>query len=204
MLGYIVTGLLLGLSAGLTPGPTTTLIISHTLRYGSKEGAKIACAPLITDFPIIAIGILLIGSFSNTDQVLGWLSLIGAVIVFWLGVDSLRQKPIHLKETNEAPYSILKGVVVNATNPHPYIFWFGVGTPLVIKAAEQNVWYVVAFLLPFFVCIVGAKLVMAWLTGHSRQFLEGTTYLWIIRLLGIALMVFAVMLIREGLSLLAV
>ena len=202
MLSYLISGILLGLSAGLAPGQTNTLIISHTLRYGPREGAKIAFAPLFTDVPIIALGVLLIGSFSNTDQVLGVLSLLGAVVLVLLGVGNLRQKPLHIDVTDEAPFSILKGVTVNVLNPHPYIFWFGVGTPLIIKAAEQSWWHALAFLLPFLICIVGAKLGIARVSGRSRKFLEGEAYIWVVRFLGVVLIVFAGFLLKDGLLLL--
>jgi len=50
---HLFTGLMLGLTAGVAPGPLLTLVVSQTLRYGVREGIKIAIAPIFTDLPII-------------------------------------------------------------------------------------------------------------------------------------------------------
>ncbi|MFA6111330.1 MAG: hypothetical protein WDA75_21445 [Candidatus Latescibacterota bacterium] len=38
-------GLLLGLSAGVAPGPLTALILSETLRHGRAAGLRLALVP---------------------------------------------------------------------------------------------------------------------------------------------------------------
>ncbi|NCD26558.1 MAG: hypothetical protein EOL86_13335, partial [Deltaproteobacteria bacterium] len=49
------SGLVLGLSAGLSPGPLLTLMLSETLRHGVRAGLLVAVAPLISDLPIIIL-----------------------------------------------------------------------------------------------------------------------------------------------------
>src|SRR6266550_2327590 len=44
MMTALASGVLLGLSAGLSPGP----MLAQTLRHGAREGCKIARAPLVT------------------------------------------------------------------------------------------------------------------------------------------------------------
>jgi threonine/homoserine/homoserine lactone efflux protein len=41
--------------AGFSPGPTVLLVVSHTLRYGYREGLKVSFATIISDVPIILI-----------------------------------------------------------------------------------------------------------------------------------------------------
>ena len=53
MNSLLMSGMLLGLSAGLSPGPMLTLVVSQTLRHGIQEGVKVAFAPLLTDTPIV-------------------------------------------------------------------------------------------------------------------------------------------------------
>lgn len=49
---FLISGIIFGLSAGISPGPLLALVISETLKFGRKEGIKVAIAPLITDIPI--------------------------------------------------------------------------------------------------------------------------------------------------------
>jgi threonine/homoserine/homoserine lactone efflux protein len=48
------TGIVLGLSAGLSPGPLMTLVVAESLKGGASAGIRIALAPLVTDAPIIS------------------------------------------------------------------------------------------------------------------------------------------------------
>lgn len=60
MTRFLLTGVLLGLSSGLAPGPLLALVASETLRHGVRAGVRVALAPLITDLPIILTTILLL------------------------------------------------------------------------------------------------------------------------------------------------
>ncbi len=42
----LISGLVFGLSGGLTPGPLLALIITQSLRYGPREGIRIAIAKI--------------------------------------------------------------------------------------------------------------------------------------------------------------
>lgn len=53
MIGFLLSGILLGLSGGLAPGPLLTLVASETLRHGARAGVRVALAPLLTDLPIV-------------------------------------------------------------------------------------------------------------------------------------------------------
>jgi len=55
MISFFMTGTLLGLSAGIAPGPLLTLVISETLQKDIKAGIRVALAPMFTDVPIIVI-----------------------------------------------------------------------------------------------------------------------------------------------------
>ena len=74
-------GIVLGLSAGLSPGPLLALVIAQTLKHGVGEGMKVALAPLITDLPIVLAATFLLKQLSNTQSVLGFISLIGGLFV---------------------------------------------------------------------------------------------------------------------------
>lgn len=67
MIASLITGLVLGLSAGVSPGPLTVLVISQTLTHGPREGYKVAFAPLITDAPIIALTIVVLTQLANSQ-----------------------------------------------------------------------------------------------------------------------------------------
>ncbi len=68
---YLTMGAVFGLTAGISPGPLLTLVISETIRHNKTEGVKIAVAPLITDIPIVLLTIFILSKMASSDIVLG-------------------------------------------------------------------------------------------------------------------------------------
>jgi threonine/homoserine/homoserine lactone efflux protein len=201
MIASLITGLVLGLSAGVSPGPLTVLVISQTLTHGPRAGYKVAFAPLITDAPIIALTIVVLTQLANSPTLFGLISLGGGVYLLYLAYESFRPSGIDSTATG-APGALTKGVLVNFLNPNPYIFWLSVGAPTIFKAWAETPFAAIAFISGFYVCLVGAKIVLAMLVGTSRAWFTGRAYVYLMRGLGVWLVVFAVMMARDGVQLL--
>ena len=204
MIVSLGAGIVLGMSAGLSPGPLLTLVISQTLKHSIKEGVKVALAPLITDLPIILISTFVLSRLANFRTVLGIISLIGGLFVMYLAYESFQTSKLDIGIQDAEPQSLWKASVVNILNPHPYLFWFSVGAPTIIKAWEKNPFAALVFVIGFYVSLVGSKVCVASLVGKSRQFFIGKTYVYLMRILAALLLIFALLLFREGLDLLGV
>lgn len=202
MLYYLTIGIILGLSAGFTPGPLLTLVISETLEHGIKSGIKVSLAPVVTDLPIIILTVYVFSKLSNFHNILGIVSLIGGCVVLFLGYQSMCTKgsDINLQEAKQR--SFIKGILVNALSPHPYLFWFSVGAPIMARALSVNVFAAAAFIGGFYSCLVGSKVLLAILTGKSKSFLSSDTYIYIKRFLGLVLCFLAIVLFLDGFKLL--
>jgi len=202
MLSFLITGTILGLSAGFAPGPLLALVISETMEHGARAGIKVALAPILTDLPIIIITVFVLAKLSDFQSVLGIISIIGAFFILYLGINNLRTKGIELDLDKRPPKSFRKGITVNALSPYPYLFWLSVGAPTTVKAMDYGLLAPVSFIMSFYILLVGAKIVLAILVGKSRTFLMGKRYIFTIRLLGFILILLAGILFRDGLQLL--
>lgn len=199
LFGYLASGIGLGLAAGLSPGPLLALLVAQTVRYGVREGIKVAAAPVLTDAPIVAATLLLMSQLAEIDRVLGVISVVGGLYVVWLGVESLRTREVVLADESAAPHSIRKAMVINLLNPHVYVFWGTVGAPTVLRASESGSWIpAVAFVAPFYVLLCGSKMLLAVLIHRSRAFLKGAAYRRTLVALGVVLIVFGAWLVRDG------
>jgi threonine/homoserine/homoserine lactone efflux protein len=89
-------------------------------------------------------------------------------------------------------------LLVNATNPHPYLFWSTVGAPILVKGWRTSPWLALAFLLPFYVLLVGSKIVLAWLVSRGAGGLSETWYRRILAGSGVLMLVMAGVLIRQA------
>jgi len=98
-LKYLLAGSVLGLTAGISPGPILTLVITETLKYSRKEGIKVAVSPLITDLPIILITLLILVRLSQFNTVLGIISFFGGIFIAYLVYESVKTKGLDLRES---------------------------------------------------------------------------------------------------------
>ena len=203
-LTFLISGIVFGLSGGLAPGPLLTLVITETLKHGIRDGVKVSLAPLITDLPIILVSVLLLSRLANIHFLLGLISLCGAAFLVYLGFESISFRGAELSAVSMTPQSLKKGIVANFLNPSPYLFWFSIGAPLVIKAVDVSLLAAIFFITGFYVLLVGSKVIVAVLVGKSRQFLKSNRYVYTIRLLGVVLLFFAMVFLRDGLGYLGV
>ena len=201
MIEFLSTGTLLGLAAGFAPGPLLVLVISETLRHNVREGVKVSLAPIITDVPILLASLFVLKQLSNFNILLGVISILGGFFVLYLGYEGLRTKGVELNLEEQSSNALKKGVITNALNPHPYVFYVTVGAPIIFKALEENIIDAAAFLGSFLFLLVGSKVILAIIVGKSRTFLKGNAYINIMRILGILLILFSIILFRDGLKL---
>jgi len=198
---FLISGIILGLAAGISPGPLLVLVFSETLKYGKMEGIKIAISPLITDFPIVVFVLFILSNLMKYNLVVGTISLCGACYLMYLGVEHLRAE-INKFEVNLAKKDALKrGAIANFLSPHPYLFWLSVGGPMIFKSLEIHISGTILFVLGFYSLLIGSKIGIALIVEKSASFLRKKQYIYIVRALGIALIVFALIFVREGLIL---
>lgn len=199
MLAVALQATLLGLAAGLAPGPLLALVMAESLRGGVGSGVRVALAPLLTDPPIVALTWGLLGRIEPSSPWLAVLSLLGALVVGHLALGQWRAT---LPEPGaRAPSrSLWRGVWVNLLSPHPWLFWVTIGGPLLAAESRESLAPAFAFLLAFYALLVGTKVVLALLTARWGRGLTEGGYRLVCRLLGIALTLFAIQLGWDGLS----
>ena len=197
---FVLSGLILGLTAGISPGPLLTLVISETLKHGRKSGIKVAIAPLITDGPILLVGLSLLSKLSDLNILLGSISLFGAGFLAYLGYESLTIKNVKMnfKETDEQ--SLKKGIITNVLSPHPYLFYISIGGPLMVKALGISILALLSFIGSFLLLLVGSKIIIAFVIERSRAFLRSKTYIYTLKLLGLALIIFSIVFFKDALE----
>lgn len=190
-----------GLSGGLSPGPLLALVVAETLARGRRAGLAVAAAPLLTDGPIIAAAVFLLGRIENSQPALGIVNLAGGALLASYGIAGLRGAESSVEEVTVETRvwgSLGKGAAVNLLNPSPYLFWLTVGAPLLLRAFDAGWVAAAGFLVAFYLGLVGSKAVLAVMVARSRRVLRGKGYLWANRVLAIILLVYAAIFVRDG------
>ena len=196
---FLAAGAIFGLTAGISPGPLLALVITESLKHNRLAGIKIAISPLITDLPIIIITLFVFNLVSDSDKILGLISITGSTYLLYLAYKTMKINGYDMELQNSGRGSLVKGMVANLLNPHPYLFWATIGSPYINKALEINLYTVILFLLSFYGLLLGSKIIIAIISDKSKTFINQSSFTWILRVLGIALFIFAVLFFYDGL-----
>jgi threonine/homoserine/homoserine lactone efflux protein len=178
-LTFFGTGVLMGLGAGLTPGPITMLVVTQTLKHDLKEGMKVAFTPVLTDVPILLVTWLAFSSVAGHQSrlITAVISLVGAVFLLKLAKENLHPQRVMLdSQSVESPGSIRKGVIANFLSPHPYLFWMSVGTPMISRALSVNVLSALLYVVGMVGSVVFVKVILAIALQRSAGVLAGRPY----------------------------
>lgn len=198
---FLISGVIFGLAAGTSPGPLLALVFSETLKHGKKEGIKVAVSPLITDLPIVLFVLFILSSLAGYSFVIGIISLFGACYLAWLGVESLRAQIAKSGIELSKKDALKRGVLANLLSPHPYLFWLSIGGPMIFKSLDVHASATFLFVLGFYSLLVGSKIAIVLFVERSKSFIKSKYYLYILRVLGVALISFALIFVRDGLKL---
>lgn len=179
---YLLQGLALGFSGGLAPGPLLALVLSATLRGGFRHGLLVSIAPLLTDLPIVLLALTVVSQLPNTA--LRVLSLAGAAVLVFHGSSTIRDaRRTRFSELSavaagsmSSTRTLRQGIMVNFLNPNPWMFWISIGAPLTRSAWLDAPHYVVAFLVPFYVLLVGGKVLLAGAVHAGRSRISDRGY----------------------------
>jgi len=197
VIAFLLSGVLLGLSGGLAPGPLLTLVASETLRHGARAGVRVALAPLLTDLPIILATVLLLRPLTDQAAPLALIQVGGGLYLAWLGFQGLCFRGAELESTKPTG-SLRRGVVANFLNPSPYLFWLTVGAPTVLAAWREGWPAAAAFVVAFYALLVGSKVSLAMALGQARHLLRSGGYIVLMRGLGLLLLTYALLFLRAG------
>lgn len=197
---FFASGIVLGFAAGLAPGPLLALVIGETLSKGTAAGIRVAMAPLISDLPIVLATLLALKHYADLGSVLTVISLAGAVFLLFMSYGYWRASGELTESRRCIQRPLLQGVIANLLNPHPYLFWLTVGGSLLGQALAFGPLMPTIFLLAFYGCLVGSKIVLAVVLGRTRSFIDPKRMRLGFRVIGSLLFLLALDLLYRGLA----
>lgn len=204
MVESLLFGIIVGLAAGLSPGPLTTLVVSETLKNGKKEGIEVAISPLISESPIILFVLVMLSSVAGNNIIIGAISLLGACFLIYLGLSNLTTNAKESKDGHGKDNALLRGITTNLLNPNTYMFWFTIGGPRILENIQirstDHISATILFVLGFYTMLIGSKTAVAIVVDKSKTRVRSKYHVYIIRALGIVLIVFALAFVRDALE----
>jgi homoserine/homoserine lactone efflux protein len=171
----------------IVPGPSVTLIIANSLRYGTRAGLlNVAGTQLGIALIIALVGVGLASLIEALGWWFDWVRIAGAAYLVWLGVKLIRS-PDGLGDPGTAPQPrsgfLLQGFLVAISNPKTLVF-FGAFLPQFIDPAGS---YFAQIAIMGATAVIVAALsdgLYAILVGGAGRRLSGRLSRWLSRVSG--------------------
>ena len=201
MLTYLALGAGIGFVSGLSPGPVFTLVVAETLRGGWARGIAVALGPLLADGPIVLLAVVVLAQLP--PLLVPAISVTGAVFLLYLAamqiVASRRARPATTHASMRG--GLIKGLLARGLSPNPYLFWLLVGGPLIVQASRDGgPLTIVAFLVGYYITIVGSNVVLALALGRYATLISDRAYRLLLVVSGLLLAVYGVLLLNRAAS----
>jgi homoserine/homoserine lactone efflux protein len=170
-IAYVLTCVLIA----VIPGPTVTVIVANSLRYGARAGLLNVAG---TQLGLALMMLILVVGLSSVIAAMGWLfdwlRWAGAAYLVWLGYRLLRSPDVVLEKNSEsAPRGgfFLQGFLVMMANPKA-LLWFGAFIPQFVDPNGNYVAQIVGLSLTAMAVALVSDGAYAVLTGRAGALLS--------------------------------
>ena len=167
---YFLFGSVYAFTAPIQPGPLQSYLIAQTLKKGWRSALPAACAPLISDGPIIVLVVLVLRHIPL--WLTSGLQCIGGVFLLYLAFRAwVTWRKYHMDRSDYGQTKLktmMQAVLVNILSPAPYLGWSLILGPIFLKGWNETPMNGVAFLVGFYASIVLTQMGIVILFAFAR------------------------------------
>lgn len=182
---------IMGLTGAVVPGPTLVAVIGSSLREGWKAGPKVAAGHILVElaiFPFIIIGAG--AAAGSCGSCTGLIMGIGGAALILFGALVIRASRTTFPGASEPmavanPY--LAGALTSAANPYFWIWWFTIGSALLIAELRMNLIMPLVFMAGHFTADISWYTLVSSGVHRGRAFLSERGYRALLILCGLFL-----------------
>jgi len=132
---FLISVIFISLSGVMTPGPLFAVTIAKSFK-DKMAGVLISFGHGVVEFPLmflIYLGFTLLKPGSLTYKMI---SLVGGLILIYLGVQTLKTRKETATESSYSKYgALVSGILATGANPYFILWWFTNGAAFVINAS---------------------------------------------------------------------
>lgn len=193
-------GFFIGLTGALAPGPTLIATIQSALHLGWSSGPRVTAGHIIVEFVIvlmIAAGLsALPGTMTPFIAGIGG----GALILFGgLTLSGAKKRSAYLSsEADHYKNPVFAGIITSVSNPYFWIWWFSVGSALLVSSLSQGIAGLAAFITGHWLADLSWFTLVSVSIHQSRTLLTDRSYRALLVVCGILLVVFGIWFIVNG------
>jgi threonine/homoserine/homoserine lactone efflux protein len=129
----ILSVIVISLSGVMMPGPMFAVTLAKSYK-SPWAGAQISLGHAVIEVPLILLIYFGFARFFQNNIVQLVLSLLGGMMVIWLGVGLFRARADVVEKGKDLPYNaFMAGILMSALNPFFLLWWATIGSMLVMK-----------------------------------------------------------------------
>lgn len=187
-----ILGFVIGLTGALTPGPTLIATIQSSISHGWKSGPFVTGGHILAEFGVIiliAAGIsVLPGGSPQVIAAIGGMALLifGIMTLKSAGSSSLAPSSSH----SHIHSPLVAGIVTSISNPYFWIWWFSVGSALLISSLASGPAGLGAFICGHWLSDLGWFTFVSVSVHRSRSLIRDREYRVILYICGVVLIIF--------------
>jgi threonine/homoserine/homoserine lactone efflux protein len=187
-----VLGFVIGFTGALAPGPTLIATIQSTIRDGWMSGPRVTGGHIIAEFIVvvlIAAGIpfLPAGSTAIISWIGGLALIVFGVMTFLSSRDASLLQPAGLSGSRSA---VIAGLMTSVSNPYFWIWWFSVGSALLLSSLASGLSGLAAFIIGHWLSDLSWFSLVSVSVHKSRVLISDRGYRFILALCGVLLIAF--------------
>jgi len=187
-------GFLIGLTGALAPGPTLVATIKASLKSGWSAGPRVTLGHIVVE--ILMVLLIIAGLSVVIGQYSRLIAAIGGAALFVFGVLTLCEaKNARIdcdNETDTITQPFMAGIITSISNPYFWIWWFTVGSALLLGAYQGGLGVAFAFIIGHWSADLGWFTLVSVGIHRGRFILSERLYRWMLGICGISLILFGV------------
>ena len=198
-----VLGFVIGLSGALAPGPTLIATIQSAIRHGWMSGPRVTGGHIIAEFLVLLLFVAGIPFLPEGSPVLiAWIGGIALVIFGLMTLKSADGASLSLSTADSGSRSpVAAGLVTSISNPYFWIWWFSVGSTLLISSFESGIFGLLFFITGHWLSDLSWFTLVSVSVHKSRVLIGDREYQIILLVCGALLIAFGIWFMFSGLSL---
>ena len=191
-LEMLLLGFIIGLTGALAPGPTLVATINSSLKGGWTMGPRVTLGHILVEIVMV---VLIIAGLAIVFEDFSWLIAgIGGIALVLFGIFTMlesRHAKIDLSPTGSSSKDpLLAGIITSISNPYFWLWWFTVGSALLMGALAGGIIVALAFILGHWGADLGWLTLISVSVHKGRFFLGEREYRVILGICGIFLVLF--------------
>ncbi|MFC1514360.1 LysE family translocator [Candidatus Omnitrophota bacterium] len=192
LLFLFFTGIAIGISGAMIPGPLTIFTISATLQTNKYAGLKIIFGHVILEFFFTAGVLFGLQRFTGSADFLRTSAIIGSIALSIMGLLLLLNAPkMRLSDIKGGPQFnkslFIGGIIFSVISPGFLIWWATVVTPSIIKALLSGILGVIILTIGRWTADVGWHWSLSWGVSKGRMYLSDRAYQNVLRAFAVIL-----------------